>query len=245
MKLYVYNRLFKSQLMTLAILLNEMRLLQRNELEIIESDMKKKIAKEAARTQKRGAQKLTKKQRRNILAEEKAEKVVVELLRSRVEAEEAHNNDIMTKLLNGDAELRVPVKYGDMVQLMHMKSGRFLSVCEKAATYDPECRAANLATGSSAAQFKFMPRFKAQVVGNVVYFNDSLVLESSKQRGMHLHTSGHAYSLLCGENDPLLPKCLQKGRVRVTSNIFLRICFLLVNNSLLFDHILAHSRLTR
>ena len=144
---------------------------QRNELDIINSDMDRKKAKkvqEAARARKSGrVKRLTAKQKRNQEAEEAAERVVVELLRARVAAEEEHNVAVMRQLKSGDAGLSVACKYGDVVQLLHRGSGKFASICEKAAPYDAECRAVELATGSSASQFRIMPKFKAQVVGNV------------------------------------------------------------------------------
>ena len=57
---------------------------------------KAKKAAEAARARKSGKapRAMTAKQRRNLEAEEAAERVVVELLRSRVETEEAHNEEV-------------------------------------------------------------------------------------------------------------------------------------------------------
>jgi hypothetical protein len=133
--------------------------------------MDKKKAKkqqEAARARKSGRVKqLTAKQKRNQEAEEAAERVVMELLRTRVDAEEQHNDAVMRQLKSGDAELSVACKYGDVVQLLHRSSRKFASICERAAPYDAECRAVELAIGSSASQFRIMPKFKAQVIGNV------------------------------------------------------------------------------
>ena len=41
----------------------------------------------------------------------------------------------------------------------------------------------------SAAVFKFMPRFKAQSEGSIVYYTHALVVESCKQRGNLIHMS--------------------------------------------------------
>jgi hypothetical protein len=65
--------------------------------------------------------------------------------------------------------------------------------------------------GSSAALFKFMPRFKAQTEGSVVYYSHTVVLESVRQRGMALHASGAPYSATPDAGDAQLPKCLQTG----------------------------------
>ena len=40
---------------------------------------------------------------------------------------------VMTSLRKGEAALRVPCKYGDVLQLLHRKSGKFVSICERAA----------------------------------------------------------------------------------------------------------------
>lgn len=64
-------------------------------------------------------------------------------------------------------------------------------------------------SGSLAAQFKFMPRFKAQTEGSVVYYSHTVVLESVLLRGMSMHASNVPYSSTPDAADVLLPKCLQ------------------------------------
>ena len=63
--------------------------------------------------------------------------------------------------------------------------------------------------GSSAGQFKFMPRFKAQTEGSVVYYSHTVVLESVLLRGRFMHASETPYSWTPDAADASLPKCLQ------------------------------------
>jgi hypothetical protein len=72
-----------------------------------------------------------------------AHKSTMELLRARVEQEETNNLSIMTNVLSGDYPA-LAIKYGDMFQLLHVKSQSFLAVLESAAPYDPECRGLSL-----------------------------------------------------------------------------------------------------
>ncbi len=82
------------------------------------------------------------------------------------------------------------IRYGDSIQLQHVKSGAFVTALESAALLDSECRGVSLShMGSSAAVFKFMPRFKFQTEGSDVFFSHTVVVESCKQRGTMLHNS--------------------------------------------------------
>lgn len=65
------------------------------------------------------------------------------LLKARVRQEEGNNNAIMNNVLHGDYP-SLTIKYGDMFQLLHVKSGRFVTVLESAAPFDPECRGLTL-----------------------------------------------------------------------------------------------------
>ena len=64
-------------------------------------------------------------------------------------------------------------------------------------------------SGTTAALFKFMPRFKAQTEGSVVYYSHTVVLKSVWQRGMSIHASNAPYSSSPDVADVSLPKRLQ------------------------------------
>ena len=135
------------------------------------------------------------------------------LLRTRVAVEEATNAAVMEELVSGKGS-PAAVHYGDTVQLQHVRSGAFLSALEAPAAMDPECRALALdPRGSSDAQFRIMPRFKAQALHDAVFHSHTVVLESTKLRDLRVHTSPAAYSEVPDPKDATLPKCLQTGPV--------------------------------
>ena len=179
---------------------------QRNELDF--------AMKEAAARSKATA---AGKARRNSVGGDQAEAEALELLKNRVAGEARGNAETLAEVMQGMFP-NTHVRYGDIVQLQHVKSGGFLSVLEAAAPIDPECRAVVIdPMGSASALFKFMPRFKAQTEGSIVYYTHTLVVESVQQREMRLHTSSLAYSNIPDPSNPALPKCLQKGRVLETN----------------------------
>ena len=121
-------------------------------------------------------------------AEEAAEAEEAERsLRRRVTMEEEYNGDFIAQVEGG--QHKATVRYGGVVQLQHVSSGLFVTAQHGAATFDPECRGITLAPGSSAACFRFMPRFKAQTVGSPVYFGDNMIIESTLLLENFLHTS--------------------------------------------------------
>jgi hypothetical protein len=151
--------------------------------------------------------------RKQSAAEMDAQKNALDLLKNRVLQEEAHNLAVMDRVIGG--EHTGSVKYGDIFQLQHVKSGAFLTVLESAAPFDPECRGLTLSSkGSSAALFKFTPRFKAQTEGSIVYYSHSVRIESVKQRGYLVHISSACpYSPIPDWRNSLLPKSLQTGKI--------------------------------
>ena len=108
-------------------------------------------------------------------------------LRRRAIVEEEYNERFVAEIEGG--RHKASVRYGATVQLQHVQSGLFLTVDHGAASFDPACRSVTLAHGSSAACFKFMPRFKAQSVGSSVYFGDNMIIESVLISENYLHTS--------------------------------------------------------
>lgn len=61
------------------------------------------------------------------------------------------------------------------MQLQHRRSGLFLTALATAAPLDPDCRGLALRLGTSHAVFKFMPKYKAQTEGSVVYYKHFMV----------------------------------------------------------------------
>jgi hypothetical protein len=164
------------------------------------------------------------------------------LIKQRVETEEQANSTWMKQLDHGQS--KEAVKYGSLYQLMHIKTGLFLSVCDDAAPLDPDCRALNLGHGSSACYFKVVPRFKAQTEGSIVYFGHSLVLESGKLPGTFVHTSLACYDETPDSLDPALPKCLQTG-ITYEANASPKGCTFAVQKHGRFDETEAHEMHTR
>jgi hypothetical protein len=91
-------------------------------------------------------------QNKKTVNEMDAHKSTMELLRARVEQEETNNLSIMTNVLSGDYPA-LAIKYGDMFQLLHVKSQSFLAVLESAAPYDPECRGLSLDKKGSRLEY--------------------------------------------------------------------------------------------
>eukprot|EP00004_Rigifila_ramosa_P001596 TRINITY_DN1154_c0_g1_i2.p1 TRINITY_DN1154_c0_g1~~TRINITY_DN1154_c0_g1_i2.p1 ORF type:complete len:2503 (+),score=673.94 TRINITY_DN1154_c0_g1_i2:327-7511(+) len=77
------------------------------------------------------------------------------------------------------------VSYGDVIQLMHVKSGKFLTVLPKVlAELDKEASRLSLEDGGSTnAWLKIMPRFKLRSEGDNVYLGDLVTLYSLKTSG--------------------------------------------------------------
>ena len=78
------------------------------------------------------------------------------LKRAKNEAEQ--NAESLARLEEGLSA--APIKYGDVVQLQHRKSGLFMAVHKGVAAVNPNCRRVSLKEGSNAAQFVIEPRFK-------------------------------------------------------------------------------------
>jgi hypothetical protein len=155
----------------------------------------------------------TKLKRKQSRSEFESLQSALNLLQNRVIQEESNNLVSMDHVKSGD--YTSTVKYGDLVQLQHVKSGAFLSVLESAAPFDPECRGLTLdVKGSSSALFRFMPRFKAQTEGSIVYYSHSLRLESAQQSGYYVHISPQSpYSKIPDWRNSELPKSLQTGKI--------------------------------
>ena len=77
-----------------------------------------------------------------------------------------------------------PVKYGERVQLLHLRSRKFVSARRSVAIKERENLRCELATEyESASEFRLVPQFKFRVIGDVVHATDEVVLESCSIEG--------------------------------------------------------------
>ena len=127
-------------------------------------------------------------------------------------AERARNEDRLNEATLDAVEAgtrRELLRFGQTVQLRHLKSGLFLCVRQSAALKDSSCREVVLGEGSMAAQLRLLPRFKIQTEGSAACYSHSVKFESIVLPGMHLHTSTKAleedHALGMGSS---LPRCL-------------------------------------
>jgi hypothetical protein len=95
---------------------------------------------------------------------EKKDKIKEELnpdLAEKRRALEANQNaEHLERLSRGEGT--EPIKYGDIVQLQHVKSGLFVATHKTPAPLNPSCRKVTLKAGSFACQFRILPRFKVK-----------------------------------------------------------------------------------
>jgi hypothetical protein len=129
------------------------------------------------------------------------------LLEERSLHEEKLNKTVINDVLNGSR--REPLRYGQLIQLRHVKSGQFISCHQTAAMKDPACRKVSLREGSIAAQFALLPCYKAQTEGSVVFYTHSIKLGSVKLTGMFLHASQAVYEDVVDPLNESLPRCLR------------------------------------
>jgi len=130
------------------------------------------------------------------------------MLHERIEHEDRLNESTIKEVVSG--ERREPLRYGQLVQLYHLKSGLFVSCHHTAALKDAACRKVSLREGSISAQFELLPCFKAQTEGSVVFYTHSIKLGSVKLNGsMFLHTSNAVYEDMMNPDGPATPLCLK------------------------------------
>ena len=103
---------------------------------------------------------------------------------------EARDNELEQRRRHG-----LNVTYGQVVQLWHPHSRRFLQVSPaNNSLMEPSNMKVELsATPSRECYFRIMPRYKVRSVGDLICVDDEIVLESEKSRGQFIHCS----------NDPL------------------------------------------
>ncbi|XP_077987360.1 inositol 1,4,5-trisphosphate-gated calcium channel ITPR1-like [Glandiceps talaboti] len=84
-----------------------------------------------------------------------------------------------------------PVKYGQVVQLRHQFTGKYIhvSTTNTSMTEYSNMQVDLLDYNAKNAQFKIMPRYKVKSEGDTVQVDDQIVLESYKSPGQYLHVS--------------------------------------------------------
>ncbi|OQR94217.1 Inositol 1,4,5trisphosphate receptor type 2 [Achlya hypogyna] len=115
----------------------------------------------------------------------------VETFAQQVAAEVEANNALLQHIeASGSA-----VMYGQPVQLQHVASGKFLtSKAKTLADVDKTSMKVVLeTTGSTKAQFTFIPRYKTRALGSAVMYRDSVCLARAKYTSHYLHLSPGAY----------------------------------------------------
>jgi hypothetical protein len=102
---------------------------------------------------------------------------------------EAQQNEYETARSMGST-----VAYGQVVQLQHVKSGKFVTVRPKeVAEMETGCQKVIVSEqGSQDSWFIIQPRYKVQSAGEAVLYGDSVSIEAAKLQGQTLHCSQDA-----------------------------------------------------
>ena len=93
------------------------------------------------------------------------------------------------------------LKYGDVIQLEHPRSGKFLRMHEDPASVNSSCRKADFGPGQLGAHLRVLPRFKVRTMGTPVYSDDELVLQSVALEPLVLGCSARANDQFWGASD--------------------------------------------
>ncbi|KDO22610.1 hypothetical protein SPRG_22304 [Saprolegnia parasitica CBS 223.65] len=115
----------------------------------------------------------------------------VEILKQQAAAE-AEANAAAIRHLESDGQ---GVVYGQIIQLQHVLSGKFLtSKAKTLADVDKTSMKVTLqADGSTKAHFTLLPRYKTRSIGSNVIFHDSVCLARAKYTSHVLHLSAAPY----------------------------------------------------
>lgn len=130
------------------------------------------------------------------------------LLHERIEHEDRLNQATMHEVRRGIR--KEALRYGQTIQLLHVKSNLFITCHHSAALKDASCRKVSLREGALSAQFQVLPCFKAQTEGSVIFSTHSIKLASVRLNGnMFLHTSEKVYEDVFREESTTLSSCLR------------------------------------
>ena len=119
-------------------------------------------------------------------ADAKKDRKQKKVLFTRNAGEEESNAETLSHVLAGAGDV---IKYGDVVQLLHVNTGLFVKLSKKTALIDKDNRLVCLRSGSPGVYLKLLPRFKTRALGTPVYFDDELVFASVKLDGTILSVS--------------------------------------------------------
>ena len=123
------------------------------------------------------------------LDEQQQERDRLELLREKAK-KEADLNEVLIQQMSGNT-----IKYGQDVQLLHVKSGKQLFVDKRnLAELEKTCTLMRLVSeGSSACHFRFMPRYRFRKEGEDIGLGDYMLLSSVLVAGQNMHVSVDAF----------------------------------------------------
>lgn len=109
----------------------------------------------------------------------------------KVQKEEKRNEELINETGLGSG-----IGYGQVMQLQHVKSGKFLSLQSRTlADQDKECMMLRLIEkGDEESWFRFEPRFKIREAGGQIFMNDQATLQSAKMSDQYLHVSELLYT---------------------------------------------------
>jgi hypothetical protein len=137
--------------------------------------------------------KITKAISHSVDKETKRHELNLDFEEKRMATEAVQNAELLAKLSrNFPGESREAIRYGDVVQLQHVRSGLFMAVHKTPAPSDPNCRKVSLKAGSRAAHLKILPKYKVRSIGSLVYADDQIVLQSVKNEFLFVGASSGA-----------------------------------------------------
>jgi len=126
--------------------------------------------------------------RRPSFSSSKAEQEMVE---TRIAQENMQNSQILENMAKGTDNRKV--LYGQVVQLRHVATGRFLKANTSTAQCEKDCLRASVSDGDDLCQFRIMPRFKVRNEGSAAYYGDMVQLTNEKLPGYSIRISPKAY----------------------------------------------------
>ena len=87
-----------------------------------------------------------------------------ELLEARAKKESEDNAEMVASCLSCDGSANT-IKFGDVVQLLHIETDLYVNLHRKAAQVDKDCHLVDLCGGSAACYFKITPLYKTRAEG--------------------------------------------------------------------------------
>jgi len=81
--------------------------------------------------------------------------------------------------------------YGQVLQLRHCNTGKFLNAESYTANMEKDCLLLSLSEGSSSCHFKIFPRYKVRNEGSEVLYGDQIQFLSVQEIGYGIHVSNN------------------------------------------------------